>query len=443
MFNIKAMEDSLSALWASLQKYMRMELTSISYRKWVDVLTPLTVQNNVLVVECPDENTRETLKNFYIKQLRDSLKKADPRLADVLLVLPGDRMSFMPKEDTLPESGFCLNSRYTFDTFVVGKSNYYAHAACLAVAENPGQQFNPLFLYGGVGLGKTHLMHAIGHQVRKNKPGARVLYTTSENFTNDLIESLRTGKNVEFRQKFRNLDLLMIDDVQFIINKQSVQEEFFNTFNALHNAGKQIVISADRNPNELTTLEERLRTRLLMGLTADIQKPDEETRIAILKNKAQQDHITVDDTIIRYIAEHIESNIRELEGCLTRVNFYANINKHPITMELAMEALKDILPQQKKKLLTADTVLEAVCDYYSLSKDKLLSKRRDMEVVIPRQVVMYLCHELLSMPFKQIATLLGRDDHTTAISGCKKIESLIKSDSSFKSTLEDLKSRLV
>ena len=307
------MEQSkqLEVLWSMVRTYMGEKITTVTMNKWIDVLEPLVVQNRVLVLQCPDVTTRDTINKLYSKLLTESIIRANPQVVGFLTCLPNDRWNFLQKQPVGDASEYALNHKYTFDTFVVGSSNHYAHAACQAVAQNPGKAYNPLFLYGGVGLGKTHLMHAIGHEVRRNNSMARVLYATSESFTNDLIESLRLGKMTEFRQKFRSLDVLMVDDVQFIINKQSVQEEFFNTFNTLHNAGKQIVISSDRPPKELTTLEERLRSRFEWGLIADIQKPDLETRIAILRNRAQQDNVRVDDAIIQYIAENVKSKDRK------------------------------------------------------------------------------------------------------------------------------------
>lgn len=435
--------ENIETVWAAAREELASQLTSLSYQKWIDVLLPVTVQNTILIIECPDEVTRNTVKQFYGEMVRDSVKKyADGGIRDILLILPEQRREFVTDEDTQTASSAALNPKYTFDTFVVGSSNKFASAACRAVADNPGKAYNPLFLYGGVGLGKTHLMNAIGHQIRKNKPTARVLYITSESFTNELIEALRKGRNVEFRQRFRNLDALLIDDVQFIANKQSVQEEFFNTFNTLHNAGKQIVISSDRPPKEIATLEERLRSRFEWGLIADIQEPDLETRIAILRNKAQEEHIDISDEIIEFIAENTTSNIRSLEGNLTRVLFYASINGRSVTMDLVKEALQDILPLKEKKKITPDVIKEAVCSYYSLPEQSLVSQRRDKEVVIPRQVAMYLCHSLLSLPYKRIAFLFDRNDHTTALSACEKIEKLAETDAAFREELENIKKRL-
>ena len=280
--------EQMQGIWALTRENIRKNMSSMSFHRWIDVLEPVTIQNGILIIQCPDGTTKSTLTEYYKDTLRMAAKQANTQIVDIMLILPDQRRDFDHDEQTATPSIYALNPRYTFDTFVVGNSNRSAHAAAQAVAKAPGRVYNPLSLYGGVGLGKTHLMHAIGHAVKQNFPTARVLYVTSETFTNELIEAIRMGKNAEFRHRFRNVDLLMVDDVQFIANRQSVQEEFFNTFNTLHNAGKGIVISSDRPPQEIANLEERIRSRLVGGLSVDIQEPDVETRIAILRNKAQR-----------------------------------------------------------------------------------------------------------------------------------------------------------
>lgn len=432
----------MRSMWGKACEHMRSLISAVSYHKWIDPLQPVIVQNGILVVEAPDDVTKNTVSEYYHEYLKNAVTKAEPNILDVLLILPNQRKDFLRIADETVLNTVSLNPRYTFDTFVVGKSNNFAHAASLAVAESPGKAYNPLFIYGGVGLGKTHLMHAIGHAVKMQNPMARIVYVTSEMFTNDLIEALRAGKNVEFRQRYRNVDLLMIDDVQFIANKQSVQEEFFNTFNTLHNAGKQIVISSDRPPKEIKPLEERLSSRFEWGLVADIQPPDVETRIAILRNRAQKENVMVSDEIISFIAEHICNNIRQLEGSLTRVIAYSRLKRTPIHMALVQEALKELLPEVKKVEITPTLIKETVAEYYSVSVDSILSQRRDKEVVIPRQVAMYFCHTLLSLPYKRIATLFDRGDHTTAISACNKITAMIEEDPSFKETITNIEARI-
>ena len=434
--------EQIKGIWALARENMRRDMSALSFNRWIDVLEPVTIQNGILVIQCPDAATKSTISEYYKDTVRMGVKQANTQIIDVMLILPDQRRDFDGSENTTTPSIYALNPRYTFDTFVVGNSNRIAHAAAQAVAKAPGHAYNPLFLYGGVGLGKTHLMHAIGHAVKENYPTARVLYVTSETFTNELIEAIRMGKNAEFRHRFRNVDLLMIDDVQFIANRQSVQEEFFNTFNTLHNAGKQIVISSDRPPKEIANLEERIRSRLEGGLITDVQEPDIETRIAILRNKAQQEGKAVDDSIIQFIAEHVPNNIRQLEGSLTKVFFYSNLKEEPITMSLAREALKDLLPEDKKVDVTPTRIKEIVADYYHITLQSLMSQRRDKEVVVPRQIAMYLCHDMLSLPYKRISLLFDRSDHTTAISACDRIEKLMGEDQAFKRSLEDIRKKI-
>ena len=434
--------EQIKGIWALARENMRRDMSALSFNRWIDVLEPVTIQNGILVIQCPDAATKSTISEYYKDTVRMGVKQANTQIIDVMLILPDQRRDFDGSENTTTPSIYALNPRYTFDTFVVGNSNRIAHAAAQAVAKAPGHAYNPLFLYGGVGLGKTHLMHAIGHAVKENYPTARVLYVTSETFTNELIEAIRMGKNAEFRHRFRNVDLLMIDDVQFIANRQSVQEEFFNTFNTLHNAGKQIVISSDRPPKEIANLEERIRSRLEGGLITDVQEPDIETRIAILRNKAQQEGKAVDDSIIQFIAEHVPNNIRQLEGSLTKVFFYSNLKEEPITMALAREALKDLLPEDKKVDVNPTRIKEIVADYYHITLQSLMSQRRDKEVVVPRQIAMYLCHDMLSLPYKRISLLFDRSDHTTAISACDRIEKLMDEDQAFKRSLEDIRKKI-
>ena len=435
--------EELKKIWAKARELIRPQVSAVTFHRWIDVLDPVIVQNGILVLEAPDEVIKNTVTEYYFDYVHTAVQKADPEVIDILLILPSQRKDFVRiATEEISMNSLTLNPRYTFDTFVVGKSNNFAHAACLAVVEAPGKAYNPLFLYGGVGLGKTHLMHAIGHAVKEANPSARIVYVTSEMFTNVLIEALRAGKNVEFRQRYRNVDLLMIDDIQFIAGKQAVQEEFFNTFNTLHNAGKQIVISSDRPPKEIKALEERLSSRFEWGLVADIQVPDLETRTAILRNRAHNEHVEIDDEIINFIAENIVDNIRKLEGSLNRVVAYARLKRLPVTMALAREAMKEILPEKKEIVITPDRIRETVAEYYSVPIESLLSQRRDKEVVMPRQIAMYFCHTILSLPYKRIAMLFERNDHTTAISACNKIAQMIETDPAFKDTMESIETRI-
>ena len=342
-----------------------------------------------------------------------------------------------------------LNPKYTFDTFVVGSNNNFAHAASLAVAESPGEIYNPLFLYGGVGLGKTHLMHSVAHYILEHDPSKKVLYVTSETFTNELIDALKVGKNgnelamTTFREKYRNNDVLLIDDIQFIIGKESTQEEFFHTFNVLHSAGKQIVLSSDKPPKEMETLEERFRSRFDWGLIADIQPPDYETRMAILRKNAEACNKPVDDEIFKYIATNIKSNIRELEGAFNRIIAKSKIeNQSEITMELAEDALKDIINPDKPKEITPELIIEVVAEHFGVSPEDITSKKRNSEFVQPRQVVMYLCRKLTDTSYVNIGKLLGKKDHTTIIHGVNKIEDDLKNNDELASKVETIKKKI-
>ena len=434
--------DHLTEVWTKTRENIRPQMTGLSFHAWIDVIEPLVIKNGIFVLEIPSRDILKTLSDFYFDYLVDSARKADPGVENVLLVLPEDRDKYISPEDSEPIDVYALNPKYTFDSFVVGYSNHFPHAAAQAVAQNPGTAYNPLFIYGGVGLGKTHLMHAIGHYVKENNKNASVMYVTSETFTNELINAIQQDKRLEFRRRFRNVDILMIDDVQFISKSQATQEEFFNTFNTLHNANKQIVISSDRPPKEIAKLEERLCSRFEWGLIADIQPPDVETRIAILRNRARIDNIDVGDDIIQFIADHVHSNIRELEGCLTRVVAFSRLRRQPLTLAITAEALKDLLPEVRQRDITPQVIRETVAEFYSISADSLNSQRRDRQIVMPRQIAMYLCHSMLGLPYKRISVLFDRNDHTTAINACKKIGDMISDDPTFASVIEDIKKRM-
>ena len=359
----------------------------------------------------------------------------------------GPQLIANPKMPVSPDAiqSANLNPKYTFDTFVVGSNNNLAHAAALAVAESPGEIYNPLFIYGGVGLGKTHLMHAIAHFILKNDPKAKILYVTSETFTNELIDAIRNKNNItttEFREKYRNNDVLLIDDIQFIIGKESTQEEFFHTFNTLYESKKQIIISSDKPPKEIETLEERLRSRFEWGLTVDIQSPDYETRMAILRKKEEMEGYKIDNEVIKYIATHVKSNIRELEGALTKIVALSRLNKCDITLQLAEEALKDIISPGSQREVTAELILQIVADHFGLTPLDITSQRRSKEIVYPRQITMYLCRSMMDIPLQSIGKVLGGRDHTTIIHGCEKIAADLKKDDSLKNTIEILKKKI-
>lgn len=332
-----------------------------------------------------------------------------------------------------------LVPNHTFDTFVVGNSNRFAHAACHAVAEAPAKAYNPLFIYGGVGLGKTHLMHAIGNQILNDNPNAKIIYLSTETFMNELINSIKDDKNEEFRNKYRNVDVLLLDDIQFIQHKESTQEEFFHTFNALHNSSKQIIISSDRPPKDIATLEDRLRSRFEMGLITDIQPPDYETRIAILRKKSQADKKSVPDDVIEYVAKNIKSNIRELEGAINRISAYADLYNKEITLEFAEDALKTLLSGKENKEITVDDIKERVAQYYNVNVDELHQKKRTKELAFARQVAMYISKEYIpNITYSAIGEHFGGKDHTTVMHAVTKISSEIKQKRDVKEKIENI-----
>ncbi len=432
------------AFWDDAAQYIRSEMTDASFQAYVEPLKPIAVVGDSLVLRSPNSLIKNTIDKYYFDTLKDSALRAHSSLHDLLIVLPEEEEQYrMAERDAAPSYTGDLNPRYTFDSFVVGSSNHFAHAAALAVAQNLSNSYNPLFLYGGVGLGKTHLMHAVGNYVKEHDPSVKVMYVTSETFTNEMIQSISSNKNKEFRNRYRNVDLLMVDDIQFISKKEGVQEEFFHTFNALHGANKQIIISSDRNPKEIAQLEERLRSRFEWGLVADLQFPSLETRVAILQKNAQLEAINVSDDVLMYIAERVKTNIRELEGSLNRVIAYSDIyKKDQVDMEIAEAALKDILPDNKPKELSIEFIKNTVAEFYNVEPAALCEKRRDRSVVFPRQIAMYLCRELTPNSSLNIGECFGGRDHSTVLHGIEKIAAQMEKDASLRKTVEDLKKRL-
>jgi chromosomal replication initiator protein len=366
-----------------------------------------------------------------------------PEQAEKIVVEAAPKAASSLSNDIIEKSN--LNPKYTFDTFVVGGNNKFAHAASLAVAESPGEIYNPLFIYGGVGLGKTHLMHSIAHFILEQNPDTKVLYVTSESFTNELIEAIRNGNNTamtKFREKYRNIDVLLIDDIQFIIGKESTQEEFFHTFNDLHGAKKQIIISSDKPPKEIQTLEARLRSRFEWGLIADISSPDYETRMAILRKKEEMDGYNIDDDVIKYIATNIKSNIRELEGALNKLMAFSNLEKREINVALAEEALKDIISPDEKREVTPELIITTVAEHFHVSENDIKGPKRNSEIVLPRQIAMYLCREMTNTSLEAVGALMGKKDHSTVINGCKKITEKMESSESIRNSVEVIKKKL-
>ena len=444
--------------WNQILNKMKQEYCSsnIAYNTWVAPLTVYEVKDNTVYILVKLKASLEHIEEKYLLPFKVCIAEITGVEYEVAFVTENTAVIQEKKDIAVKNTRVNaiyekanLNPKYTFDTFVVGSNNRFAHAASVAVAESPGESYNPLFLYGGVGLGKTHLMHSVAHYILKHDPSKKVLYVTSETFTNELIEALKVGKNgnemamTSFREKYRNNDVLLIDDIQFIIGKESTQEEFFHTFNNLHLAGKQIIISSDKPPKDMEILEERFRSRFDWGLIADIQPPDYETRMAILRKNAEACNKPVDDEIFKYIATNIKSNIRELEGAFNRIIAKSKIeNQSEITMELAEDALKDIINPDKPKEITPELIIEVVAEHFGVSPEDITSKKRNSEFVQPRQVVMYLCRKLTDTSYVNIGKLLGKKDHTTIIHGVNKIEDELKNNDELASKVETIKKKI-
>lgn len=428
------------------------ELTEVSFNTWLKPLSVSDVQGDKLYILVPLEKmARDFIEKKYTLPIKVAVANQTGQDYDISFILPEQEKKIKSSYNKKPApiSGTTdisnLNPNYTFDTFVVGNNNRLAHAASLAVAESPGEVYNPLFLYGGVGLGKTHLMHSIAHFIQANRPDAKILYVSSESFTNELIDAIRNGNNTamtKFREKYRNIDVLLIDDIQFIIGKESTQEEFFHTFNALHSAGKQIILTSDKPPKEMETLEERIRSRFEWGLMADIGTPDYETRMAILRKKIEADEMNLSDEILNYIATNIKSNIRELEGALNKLLAYSNLEKTDITMEIAQKELQNIITPDKPKEITPQLIIEVVSEHFQISLDQMISKNRSKDIARPRQIAMYLCKNMTDTPLDSIGALLGGRDHSTIIHGVQKISDEYESDETTRSLIDTIKKKI-
>ncbi len=442
------MPSSLLNTWEKTLEIIKSELTEVSFNTWLKTIEPISYQNNKIVLGVPNDFTKGILEARYVVLISNALQQVTGEQIHVTFRIPTEEIQKeVYKEDNISISDEIpsanLNEKYTFETFVIGNSNRFAHAASLAVAEAPAEAYNPLFIYGGVGLGKTHLMHAIGHYILNQNPKAKVMYVSSEKFTNELINSIRDDKNVEFRNRYRNIDVLLVDDIQFIAGKESTQEEFFHTFNALHDANKQIIISSDRPPKEIPTLEDRLRSRFEWGLIADIQPPDLETRIAILRKKANVENLEVPNEVMHFIANKIQSNIRELEGALIRIVAYSSLTGQDITVDLANEALKDIISGNNPKKITVPIIKEVISDYFNIKIEDFNSKKRTRAIAFPRQIAMYLCRELTDLSLPKVGEEFGGRDHSTVIHACDKISSDIKKDLNLRNTIEKLKKQII
>lgn len=447
--------------WELIKTTVKREygLTDISYRTWIEPLEFYKEENDTVYILIPSDQSdqAQTLKYItskYEKLFMVAISEMFDHEYEVSFLLEKDlsqQDSYQAKNvieksyDNANYETANLNPKYKFDTFVVGSNNKFAHSACLAVAESPGEAYNPLYLYGGPGLGKTHLMHSIGHFILQNNPDMKVLYVTSEEFTNEVIESIRSGNAAsmtKLREKYRTVDVLMVDDVQFIIGKESTQEEFFHTFNVLHSARKQIILSSDKPPKEMETLEERFRSRFEWGLIADIQPPDYETRMAILRKNAESYEKEIDEEIIKYIATNIKSNIRELEGAFNKIIAFAKLNKMDLTLSLAEEALKDVIYPNANKKVTPSVIINVVAEHFGVRVEDILSKKRTADVAMARQVAMYLCREMTDISLQEIGKTLGGKDHTTVIHGVDKITDEIEKNEDLRSKIDIIKKKI-
>lgn len=448
------MLDEINSKWDDILKLMKedFDIADVSFKTWILPLKVHSVENDVVTIVVPEEQTGlKYIEKKYTTPFKVTISEVLNHEFDVKFISTNDvskysdltRNSMDKAETDYSSSG--INPKLTFDTFVVGENNNFAHAASLAVAESPGEIYNPLFLYGGVGLGKTHLMQAIANFIMQNNPSLKVQYVTSEVFTNELIESIRTEKNTSnksFREKYRNVDVLLIDDIQFIIGKESTQDEFFHTFNTLREAKKQIIISSDRPPKNFETLEERLRSRFEWGVLADISPPNYETRMAILHKKEELESYNVDNEILDYIATNVKSNIRELEGSLNKLVAYSKLTHREINLKIAEEVLKDIISPNAHREVTPDLIIQTVADHFGITTADISSQRRSNEIAYPRQIAMYLCRFMTDVPYETIGSYMGKRDHSTVKYGVDKISKDIKADASLANTIEVIKKKI-
>ena len=450
--------DILKEKWDQILQTVKVEheLSDISFKTWLQPLQLHEITDTTVTILVPNEQMAiDYISKKYTFPLKVAIAECTGKEYNIEFILPEQAAAQLEAkkkvaavnnvDNSVLAERAGLNPKYTFDTFVVGNNNKFAHAASLAVAESPGKMYNPLFIHGGAGLGKTHLMHSIAHFVLNQNPEKKVLYVTSETFTNELIDAIRNGNNTamtKFREKYRSVDVLLIDDIQFIIGKEATQEEFFHTFNDLHGNKKQIIISSDKPPKDMEILEARLRSRFEWGLIADISSPDFETRMAILHKKEENDGYNIDNEVIKYIAMHIKSNIRELEGALNKLVALSNLEKREITVELAEEALKDIVSPDEKKEVTPALIVNTVAEHFHVSVDDIRSNKRNNEIVVPRQIAMYLCNTMTSVGLKKIGSEIGGRDHSTVLHGSKKISDEMKTSDDMRKTIEILQKKI-
>ncbi|MGX1902470.1 chromosomal replication initiator protein DnaA [Thermolongibacillus altinsuensis] len=445
--------ENISDLWSKALGEIEKKISKPSFDTWLKSTKAHSLKGDTLIITVPNEFTKDWLESRYTTLIEQTLYDITGEELKIKFTIPQNQITeefdvkpaIKTKKSDDDQTDFpqsMLNPKYTFDTFVIGSGNRFAHAASLAVAEAPAKAYNPLFIYGGVGLGKTHLMHAIGHYVLEHNPSAKVVYLSSEKFTNEFINAIRDNRADDFRNKYRNVDVLLIDDIQFLAGKEQTQEEFFHTFNTLHEESKQIVISSDRPPKEIPTLEDRLRSRFEWGLITDITPPDLETRIAILRKKAKAEGFDIPNEVMLYIANQIDSNIRELEGALIRVVAYSSLINKEINADLAAEALKDIIPSSKPKVITIQDIQRVVGQHFNVKLEDFKAKKRTKSVAFPRQIAMYLSRELTDCSLPKIGEEFGGRDHTTVIHAHEKISKLLQTDVQLQKQIKEIQEKL-
>lgn len=442
-------------IWKDISSYIEASMSTVSYEMWFGKLVPLTIENNKLILVSPLVSVKRTVDGFKDTVVKDAIEKSGTYVTDIIVILENEAENYKPEKETAPtvetkdeedDFKFVLNPSYTFENFVVGDCNNIASSAAKAVAENPGVLYNPLFIYGGVGLGKTHIMHAIGNYILSADRKKKILYVTTEQFVNEFIDSLMKSKdnklNKSFREKYRNCDVLMIDDIQFLANKMSSQEALFHTFNDLYQNKKQIVLSSDRHPRELTFIEERLQSRFQCGLTVDITNPSVETRVAILRKKAEIKKFRVSNDVIFFIAELINSNVRELEGALSKVMFYCSLMKKDVCdIDTAKEALKDFI-DVTNHVISIDNIVDATCTYFNIKRADIVGKKKLKNIVNARQIAIYLINDMLGIPLTSIGDYFGGRDHTTIMYARDKITSLCKTDPMIQAQVNDIRAMI-
>lgn len=432
--------DSFDEVFAAVKEYCKEHVVIATYNLFINDIEPVSFDGNKALLSVRSEFVKNTLENRYLQLLQDAFRELLGFEVEIEFTLPQKASAPAPSAAQAAPSGG--NYAFTFENFIVGSTNKFAHAAAQAVAANPSGAYNPLFIWGGSGLGKTHLLHAIKSEVEKNHPDFNIVYVDGEKFTNEIISAIHDNTTSQFHNKYRAADVLLVDDIQFIGGKESTQEEFFHTFNSLYSANKQIIISSDKPPKDMEILDERFRSRFEWGLIVDITLPDYETRMAILHKKEDMDGYNVSEDVIKYIANNIKSNIRELEGAFNKVVAYAKLEKKEVTLELAEQALKDIVAPNENKQITADYIISMVAEHFNVSTADLCGNKRSSKIVMPRQVAMYLCREILAIPLKNVGQYLGNRDHTTVMHGVEKIEKELQTNEQLQNTIDTLKKKI-